>query len=441
MTPEQYDAYQEYRPERDDDTPQYPYQGFYDGDGSSRKRRKSGGHGGWWILVIVALVAACVIGFFSRYSMEIRQTSNGYTLSIQDGRDKTPESPVPDEGEKVLNQTGPTVQVPAAVVGSGTELTLTETPASPEMPGDAGLTLQQIYKKVIPSVVSITSTTYSGVASGTGIIMSSDGYIITNDHVIDGAVSIEILTSDDQIFSAGLVGSDQTSDLAVLKVDAKNLVAAEFGDSEQIEVGDSVVAIGDPLGRELRGTMTDGIISAINRDLRVNGRSMTLMQTNAALNNGNSGGPLINGFGQVIGINTMKMSSYYSGATVEGLGFAIPISTAKPIIDELIDQGHVSGRPAIGITGRVLPNAAQVYYRLPKGIYVDTVDENSDAYQQGISVGDIITAIEGEPVSTMDELNAVKNQFVAGDVVTLTIYHSGEWVDVDIVLMDAASME
>lgn len=441
MTPEQYDAYQEYRPERDDDTPQYPYQGFYDGDGSSRKRRKSGGHGGWWILVIVALVAAGVIGFFSRYSMEIRQTSNGYTLSIQDGRDKTPESPVPDEGEKVLNQTGPTVQVPAAVVGSGTELTLTETPASPEMPGDAGLTLQQIYKKVIPSVVSITSTTYSGVASGTGIIMSSDGYIITNDHVIDGAVSIEILTSDDQIFSAGLVGSDQTSDLAVLKVDAKNLVAAEFGDSEQIEVGDSVVAIGDPLGRELRGTMTDGIISAINRDLRVNGRSMTLMQTNAALNNGNSGGPLINGFGQVIGINTMKMSSYYSGATVEGLGFAIPISTAKPIIDELIDQGHVSGRPAIGITGRVLPNAAQVYYRLPKGIYVDTVDENSDAYQQGISVGDIITAIEGEPVSTMDELNAVKNQFVAGDVVTLTIYHSGEWVDVDIVLMDAASME
>ena len=441
MTPEQYDAYQEYRPERDDDTPQYPYQGFYDGDGSSRKRRKSGGHGGWWILVIVALVAACVIGFFSRYSMEIRQTYNGYTLSIQDGRDKTPESPVPDEGEKVLNQTGPTVQVPAAVVGSGTELTLTETPASPEMPGDAGLTLQQIYKKVIPSVVSITSTTYSGVASGTGIIMSSDGYIITNDHVIDGAVSIEILTSDDQIFSAGLVGSDQTSDLAVLKVDAKNLVAAEFGDSEQIEVGDSVVAIGDPLGRELRGTMTDGIISAINRDLRVNGRSMTLMQTNAALNNGNSGGPLINGFGQVIGINTMKMSSYYSGATVEGLGFAIPISTAKPIIDELIDQGHVSGRPAIGITGRVLPNAAQVYYRLPKGIYVDTVDENSDAYQQGISVGDIITAIEGEPVSTMDELNAVKNQFVAGDVVTLTIYHSGEWVDVDIVLMDAASME
>ena len=224
-----------------------------------------------------------------------------------------------------------------------------------------GLSLQAIYRKCIPSVVSIISTQRSGSTTGTGIIMSEDGYIITNDHVIDGAVAIEVLTSLEETYPASLVGSDATSVTASQPMmPAKGLTAAEFGDSNTMEVGDMVVAIGDPLGTELRGTMTDGIISAINRDLTVNGRTMTLLQTNAALNNGNSGGPLINAYGQVIGINTMKMSSYYTSTSVEGLGFAIPIATAKPIIDELIEQGYISGRPAIGINTRDLPAAVRV---------------------------------------------------------------------------------
>ena len=167
---------------------------------------------------------------------------------------------------------------------------------------------------------------------------------------------------------------------------------------------------------------------------------MTLIQTNAALNNGNSGGPLINCYGQVIGINTMKMSNFYSSSTtVEGIGFAIPIDTAKPIIDELIEKGYVSGRPAIGIDGETLPATYRIYYRLPEGIYVTRVYASSDAAAKGISEGDIITAINGIDVTTMEQLNRVKNQFTAGQTVTLTIYRSGSSYDVEIILMDRAN--
>ena len=306
---------------------------------------------------------------------------------------------------------------------------------------DAGaLSLQEIYRRCSGSVVSIISVTQSGKASGTGIIMSADGYIITNHHVIENAQAVSVLTNDDKEYTTSIVGSDETSDLAVLKIEASGLQAAEFGDSSVLQVGDSVVAIGDPLGVTLRGTMTDGIISAINRDLTVNDRTMNLIQTNAALNNGNSGGPLINCYGQVIGINTMKMSNFYSSSTtVEGIGFAIPIDTAKPIIDELIEKGYVSGRPAIGIDGETLPATYRIYYRLPEGIYVTRVYASSDAAAKGISEGDIITAINGIDVTTMEQLNRVKNQFTAGQTVTLTIYRSGSSYDVEIILMDRAN--
>ena len=258
--------------------------------------------------------------------------------------------------------------------------------------------------------------TSSGTSSGTGIIMSPDGYVITNHHVISGALVISVLTNDNREFEAALVGSDEMSDLAVLKIDARGLQAAEFGDSSKLRVGDSVVAIGDPLGVQLRGTMTNGIISAINRDLTVGDRTMTLIQTNAALNNGNSGGPLINCYGQVIGINTVKMSSYYTAsATVEGLGFAIPIS------------------------GDSLPTYYRAYYRLPDGVYVTSVNDGSDAKAKGIREGDIVTAINGEVISSIDDLNTIKNQYAAGDEVTLTIYRSGAYYEVTVTLVDQAT--
>jgi len=225
----------------------------------------------------------------------------------------------------------------------------------------------------------------------------------------------------------------------VLKIDAEDLTPAEFGDSDSVEVGDAVVAIGDPLGVELRGTMTDGIICGINRDVSIEDRTMTLMQTNAALNSGNSGGPLVNMAGQVIGINTAKLSSSYS--TVEGLGFAIPITSAKPIVDELVEKGYVSGRPSFGFTLESLDSRISLFYNLPGSLCIRSVDTDSDAYAQGIRTGDIITAVAGESVSSKEEFDTIKNQYSAGDTVTLTIFRNGELYDVEITLSDRADLD
>ena len=192
---------------------------------------------------------------------------------------------------------------------------------------------------------------------------------------------------------------------------ATDLQRAEFGDSGKLAVGDRVVAIGDPLGAQLRGTMTSGIVSAINRDLEVNDRTMTLIQTDAALNNGNSGGPLINCYGQVIGINTMQLRSYYS-TTAEGLGFAIPMAVAKPILEELMENGYVAGRPAIGISYDTLPLAFRIYYNLPEGVYISAVYDGSDAQAKGVT---------------------------AGDSITLTLYNGGSYRDVEVTLIDQAT--
>ena len=422
--------------------------------GSRRPRRRSG-----WLKGILAVLLVVAISFGAFYLMRnvgvrLERTEDGVTLSMTN-RSKQPEpeqaeQPIPEPSASA--QTGTQTAAPqqttqqptqGAYVGSGTKLNIVSSQESSDTTfsdEEDALCLQDIYSSVIDSVVSISSMTSSGTSSGTGIIMSSDGYVITNHHVITGALVISVLTNDNQEYEAALVGSDEMSDLAVLKIDARGLQAAEFGDSSKLRVGDSVVAIGDPLGVQLRGTMTNGIISAINRDLTVGDRTMTLIQTNAALNNGNSGGPLINCYGQVIGINTVKMSSYYTAtASVEGLGFAIPISVAKPIIDELIENGYVAGRPAIGISGDSLPSYYRTYYRLPEGVYVTSVNEGSDAKAKGIREGDIVTAINGEKICSIDELNTVKNQYAAGDEVTLTIYRSGTYYEVTVTIVDQAT--
>ena len=309
-----------------------------------------------------------------------------------------------------------------------------------ESHGEA-LTIQEIYQKVNPSTVTVLTGNRDGSAMvGTGVIFTEDGYILTNAHVIAGGSECYVVLDTGEDYRACLLGLDEEKDLAVIKIAASGLPAAEFGDSDALTVGDPVFAIGNPLGVELRGTLTDGIVSAINRDVYVDGVTMTLIQTNAALNNGNSGGPLINCYGQVIGINTVKMSSYYTAkASVEGLGFAIPISVAKPIIDELIENGYVAGRPAIGISGDSLPSYYRTYYRLPDGVYVTSVNEGSDAKAKGIREGDIVTAINGERISSIDELNTVKNQYAAGDEVTLTVYRSGTYYEVTVTLVDQAT--
>lgn len=410
-----------------------------------RRRR----HTGKWItvIVIVGMLALAVTGtvhLVRDVGVTLNRSDNGFLLTI--GTQPAQQSSAPAEQTQTTKEEAVHAEAPAQTQQAAEDLpqlTIVQSPAgTPTVASDedGALSLQEIYRRCIGSVVSIVTVTPSGKASGTGIIMSEDGYVITNHHVIESAQAVSVLTSDNQEYAASVVGSDETSDLAVLKVEAEGLQAAEFGDSSVLQVGDSVAAIGDPLGTALRGTMTDGIISAINRDLTVNDRTMSLIQTNAALNNGNSGGPLINCYGQVIGINTMKMSNFYSlSTTVEGIGFAIPIDTAKPIIDELIEKGYVSGRPAIGIDGETLPATYRIYYRLPQGIYVTRVYCNSDAAAKGVSEGDIITAINGVSVTTMEQLNRVKNQFTAGQTITLTIYRGGVSSDVEIILMDRAN--
>ncbi len=285
--------------------------------------------------------------------------------------------------------------------------------------------------------------TQIATSTGTGIVMTSEGYIITNAHVIydetngyGRAASVSVLMSDETEYEASIIGYDTDTDIAVLKIDATGLVAAEFGNSDDLQVGELVLAIGNPLGFELFGSVTSGIVSALNREISVNEKKMQLIQTDAPINSGNSGGPLINSYGQVIGINSAKMTSTYSTTSVEGLSFAIPITQAKVIIDDLINYGYVKGRPQIGITCIDVDQSTASLYNMPIGLYVRSVTPNGAAAIAGIQAGDIIIGVNGEPVSTTDELNEKKNEFKAGDIITLTISRNGTDVDVEVTLQE-----
>ena len=298
-------------------------------------------------------------------------------------------------------------------------------PSAENIPQTGGLSLQAIYEQAIPSVVSISCTLKNGTSSGTGVVLTQNGYLLTNNHVIDGAVSITAGFTDGRELPATVVGKDVISDLAVLQVSATDLIPAIFGDSSVLRVGDAVVAIGDPLGSALRGTMTDGIVSAINRNIETDGRTMTLIQTNAALNAGNSGGPLLNCYGQVIGINTMKIGDYTNGSSVEGLGFAIPSVTVKEIVDQLLDVGYVAGRPTLKMEFQELSLHYQILYNLPKGLYISQVDADSSAKALGIVPGDVLISFNGTPVSRIDALQSLLYAHQAGEQVEIVIYRGG----------------
>ena len=343
---------------------------------------------------------------------------------------------------------------------------------------NGSMSVADIVKTVTPSVVGVQSTFSSSNGSnnnpmngyggffgygsqgnngsqgmtgvGTGIIMSKDGYIVTNAHVIyddeygyGEASSVQIQMSDEETtYDARIVAYDKEADIAVLKIDADNLTPAEFGDSSSCEVGEMVVAIGNPLGLQFQNTVTCGIISALDRKVTINDNTMTLIQTDTAINNGNSGGPLINSSGQVIGINSAKMSSTYSGeATVEGIGFAIPMSEAKSIVDDLINYGYVTGRPQLGISCQDVTEAVSQAYNIPVGAYIFSVTAGGAADQAGLQPGDVITGIQDQTISTTEELNAVKNQYKAGDTITLTYVRAGETKKVDVTLAEVQQTE
>ena len=295
------------------------------------------------------------------------------------------------------------------------------------------LTIQEIYQKVNPSTVTVLTGMNDGSGMvGTGVIFTSDGYILTNAHVIAGGSECYVVLDTGENYRAWLLGLDEEKDLAVIKINAKDLPAAEFGDSDALTVGDPVYAIGNPLGVELRGTLTDGIVSAINRDVDVDGVTMTLIQTNAALNNGNSGGPLINQYGQVIGINVMKMGmDRWSTASVEGLGFAIPIASSAYIVNDILRCGEVQGEPVLGIsvdrTPAYLPDgqqAARVY----------TVDLNGPGDKAGLEVDDLIYEADGVRVETSNDLLRVRHRHAAGEEMILKVCRGGEYLTVSVTL-------
>lgn len=315
------------------------------------------------------------------------------------------------------------------------------------------LTIPEIAAKVGPSVVGVINKTtvqpqryydpFSGryyytqdpnstenetveQGSGSGIIISDDGYIVTNQHVIDGATEISVILNTGEELTAELIGQDVKTDLAVLKVSTENkLPAATLGDSETLQVGELAVAIGNPMGQEFSGSVTAGIISAVNRTMTIDNRTYNLIQTDAAINSGNSGGALINQYGEIIGINSVKLSS--SG--VEGMGFAIAISEAKPIIDDLIASGYVTGRPLVGIT------ISETRY----GLFVNSVQEGTGAAAAGLQEGDMILSVDGQKVSSSSELNEIRDKKKPGDTLTFSILRDSSTMEINVVLSESSS--
>ena len=397
--------------------------------GTGRTQPPKSNNGPFALLLILVIFLCGIITLLSILNVRLFQQLNQQEEEEQLSISFTPE---PTEA---MTEPEPIIESTAPALCEETDLDMA-LQASPEavanIPQEGGMSLQDIYEQNIPSVVSISTNQ----GSGTGVILSDDGYIVTNAHVVEDAATISIRLTDDRDFSAHLIGCDSISDLAVLRIEAKDLIPAQFGNSESLRVGDSVAAIGDPLGVDLRGTYTDGIISAINRDVAMNGRTMTLIQTNAALNSGNSGGPLINCYGQVIGINTMKIGAFADSAGVEGIGFAIPSTTVKEIVDQLISQGYVSGRPTLGVIGESLPLFYQHYYRMPAGLYITEVEPGSAAQKCGIEQGDILLSVNDSRITDLESLQTAILAYEVGDTVTITVFRDGQTATAQVVLTE-----
>ena len=321
----------------------------------------------------------------------------------------------PGHDEEKLDTTPPAI--PRAETGTGVTVELCQDSGE-------GLTYTQIYDKNLPSMVSIQAEDAKSYSTGTGVVLTADGYLITNAHVVAGADKVQVACADNRVLDAALVGFDAREDLAVLKVEADDLTPAEFGDSFALRCGDPVAAIGDPLG--YRSTITDGIVSALDRDVEVDGTSMVLIQTSAAINMGNSGGALINQYGQVVGITTVKIVT--DDGSAESLGFAIPSRRVKYVADTLI-AGKQVRQGIFGFT--VLTRTAQ-----GGGLTLDSVDKTSDAYAKGLRAGDVLTAADGQSLNAVEDLVRLKQSMGAGDTVSLTYVRSGQSRTVSVALID-----
>ena len=380
----------------------------------TQKRKKKRGKA--VILFAVFMVTAAVSAAAARFLPRL------WTISGENYDDIIPSGSYEEDSTEIT--------IPTYPFGQGAQLTIAREKGQV-------LTPQEIYQKVNPSVVTVMvqlsgASDYTRLGVGTGVIVTSDGYILTNHHVVEGGRDCSVMLSTGHVFQAKYVASDAENDLAVLKVDQTDLPTVVLADSDSLTVGDKVYAIGNPLGVELRGTFTDGIVSAINRDVQVDGHTMTLIQTNAALNSGNSGGPLINDCGQVVGINVVKMMSRYN--TVEGLGFAIPTASMERIVGDLLEYGQVQPEVTLGLSVRTTGTdlGGGLF-----GIEVLDVTEGSSADRAGVLKGDFILTAGGSAIDTSRALLRERSRFHLGDEMPMTLWRGGETVNVTLKLDQA----
>ena len=376
---------------------------------------------------IAVIGVFCVIALFAVFFA-------GYSLnSALNGSSSSPSGGESGNSSEVSTLPGLNIQD----TPSGDDTTSETTSA------DGILSDKEIIRKVSPAVVGVEcysfGNSFTPTNSGSGIIMTADGYIVTNAHVVEDALGITVLLENGDAYTATLIGSDTDTDLAVLKIDANNLTYAEFGNSDALERGDRVIAIGNPGGTVLAGSTTGGMVSGLNRKNIGSSSpySTSYIQVDAAINPGNSGGALVNAYGQVIGINSAKIAE----EDYEGIGFAIPINEALPIIQELMEYGHVTGRAALGVQGYMINEAVASMRRLPVGFGIEYVDPSSDLASKNVVAGDIITQINGIDITSSEVLTNEIASHSPGDTVTLTIYRSrsgdGRSFEVSVTLIES----
>ena len=296
-----------------------------------------------------------------------------------------------------------------------------------QSPEDA-LPLRELYQKVMPSVVTVLAE--PDTVAGTGVVLSRSGYIITNARTVQQAASLKIRTNDGEIYDARLVGSDRSTDLAALG-------PAEFGDSDELQPGDSVVAISNPFGQDLGATMSQGIIAAVNENVELSGKQISVLQTNAALDADSAGGPLFNDSGQVVGFNIDRVGSLVSYETVPHIGFAIPTREAKAILRELIADGYVSGRASLGLEVMDIPAGSRIYWKLPAGVMVRSIYAQSAACAAGLRTGDVIVGLNDVSVENVQDFETALDACQAGQTVRVYIYRGGNRYYADLIAEDA----
>ncbi len=375
------------------------------------------------VLVLAIAVAICLLsGTFVR----IERTDHSFSLVV--GTEQ--------QSPQVAEQTASTD--PASYIGSGQELEIASSaPGVPNVPSSApgALSLQEIFAQAQPCLASVAAARQRGTVFGTAVILSEDGYLLTNTKAVERASSLFVTLESGEMLEAVLVGSDASSDIAVLKIDAEGLTPAVFGDSDVLRVGDLAVAISGPLSSGSGYSMTEGIISGINPSVTRNGRQVSMLRTSAVIS-GKTGCPLFNCYGQVIGLCTVRMErGYSSSSNNESVCLAIPTAAVKLVADELIEKGYVSGRPSIGVSVEDLPDRARIYYGLPSGVYVTAVQPGSGAEQAGVQTGDIITGLNDRQVTGAASLEQIRNNYAAGDVIELTVYRDGQYLRIPVALM------